>query len=152
MQAGWRTARAGPPGHGGPSSQDSKCPGGAVNAPGPAPRRVPLAQQNSSKRWPDADPADSSVPTVRDAWAASLSQRPEITELIEQGHRDGAVEVLQAVGAAMFEAVDLAKVHTSTGRCLTISSLVNAAAKTGDVDQLVESLRQVTHQWKGGVA
>jgi hypothetical protein len=96
----------------------------------------------------DADPAGNSMPTVRDAWAASLSQRPEITELIEQGHRDGAVEVLQAVGAAMFEAVDLAKVHTSTGRCLTISSLVNAAARTGDVDQLISSLGQLVRSWQ----
>lgn len=92
---------------------------------------------------PDHDYSDSAVVPRPLTRLLSLDH-------LEQAHHDGALEVIQAVAAALAEAVDLAHPYTTTGRALTVSSLVSAAANTGDVDQLLAGFRQLVTSWKAG--
>ncbi len=82
---------------------------------------------------PDYDLADSSMPA-----------RP-LKPLVARD--DAAHIVLQAIANTMAAAVDLERPATTTGRCMTIWSMVAAAANTGDVQQLLRSLDQLTRSW-----
>jgi hypothetical protein len=62
-----------------------------------------------------------------------------------------AGEVLAAASEALEEAINLATPHQSTGRCLTVSSVVNVAVCHPErAGWAADRLRQLAHEWQAG--
>ncbi len=87
----------------------------------------------------DHDPADSSFPNVR---------RAPFT-LKRVGEAEDWRELVAAIAAAMTAAVDTRRPHATTGKCLTISSIVTVVSEhPARLEWAVGALRQVTATWQ----
>jgi hypothetical protein len=87
------------------------------------------------------DPADSSMP------------RAPLT-LERVGESEDWRELVQAIAAALEEAIDLNAPHRTAARCLTAASIIKVISEhPARLEWAVNALRQLVQSWQGdGVA
>jgi hypothetical protein len=95
------------------------------------------------------DRQNSTPPLTHDLADSPMPRAPLTLERL--GEAEQYRELVAAVAAAMDAAVDPGQPHRSTGRTLTISSIVAVANEhPGRVGWAVGALRQLVQSWQGG--